>query len=78
MKIYNFHPFHVALNMQSLKFYEEHRFLYQKKLDFSSYVNKRQGMQNFFRLIQYLREKKTFFWYLDDLYLELLRFKKEE
>jgi len=79
LKIYNFHPFHVALNVPSLKFYEEHRFLYQKKLDFSRYVNKRQGMQNFLEeLIQYLREKKTPFWYLDDLYLELLRFKKKE
>lgn len=78
LKIFNFHPFHIALNTPSLKYYEAHRFLNQKGSNFSEFAYKGQGIENFLEeLINYFKEKRTIFWYLDDLYLDIIQSSKK-
>jgi len=74
LKIFNFHPLMLVLNVPSLAYYQKRKFLYQNQdlaaLEKEKYPGR--GLWTFFdELVEYLSAKKAKIGYLDDLYEHL-------
>jgi hypothetical protein len=73
LKVFNFHPLNLTLNMPTTEYYFKHKFMYGKQdADWRKYALEGTGERRFLEgLISYLEEKEIRFLYLGDLFNEL-------
>lgn len=73
LKVFNFHPLNIVLNTPSQGFYEEHKFLYNRKImeekELSNYIYRGRGTRDFaIELLTYLKEKNIASYYMYDIF----------